>query len=477
VAGQPFDDATVGLSVVRGNNIPADAKQGLGAWIWTDKTFDRQSCRLWKEFEVPPKTKVLSARMRMTADNGYRFYLDGRELGQGADWRGITAYDLTDLLQPGHHVLAVDAFNDYFQAGLILVLSIDLDNGQKLDIKSDTSWRIVPDNIRGWEKMKHADPGWPQAIIIPTESVSQWIDNSWPYDYVTVPPFHPLVIPLWQRPTVHILLACASGLVFSACVVLGIRLMVHSKEQRLLNLERARIARDIHDDFGTRLTRLVLEGEMAKSELSGNDGAGERLSRITTGLREALDAMDEVLWAVNPRRDTVKDFVTYLCEYAQTFLKPAGIQCLLDVEPHIPPLGFDLPLRRSLLLAVKEAINNVARHSRASRMSLHICRNSDNLTVIVEDDGIGFHASTADSDRHGLKNMVQRLNEVGGACEIISSPGIGTRIEFRMPLTRGRPSFRLRLFPQSNRPRKTNRPPSPQPRTGAGNTAVSNTNK
>jgi signal transduction histidine kinase len=437
--GQPANDPAPGLSVVRGQNIPADAKQGLGAWIWTDKTFDRQSCRLWKEFELPPKTKVVAARLRMTADNGYRLYLDGRELGQGADWRGITEYDLTNLLPPGPHVLAVDAFNDYFQAGLILALNIELDNGQHLDITSDPSWRVVPEQVRGWEKVKRADASWPHAVIIPTESVPQWTDRTWPYDYVTVPPFQPVVIPFWQRPGFHLALAGVSGLVLLACVALIIRLAIHAKEQRLLNLERARIARDIHDDFGTRLTRLVLEGEVAKSELTENNGTRDRLARITDGLREALGAMDEVLWAVNPRRDTVKDFVTYLCEYAQTFLQPAKIQCRLDVEPHIPPLGFDLPLRRSLLLAVKEAINNVAKHSQATKMSLHIYRQESNLVVIVEDDGVGFESQRPMPDRNGLTNMVQRMSEVGGLCDVTSEPGQGCRVKFKMPLARRGP--------------------------------------
>jgi Histidine kinase/Histidine kinase-, DNA gyrase B-, and HSP90-like ATPase len=432
------EDSITELPVVRGRNIP-EAKEGLGSWIWTDKTFDRQSCRLWKQFEIPAKAKVVSARMRMTADNGYRLFLNGRELGQGADWRGLTEYDLTELLRPGRHVLAVDAFNDILHAGLILGLEIHLDDGRKLAVQSDATWCVVPEPVRGWEKLERAHPDWPHAVIIPTESVSYWKEPSWPFDYVKVPPLHPVIIPIWQKPVFHIVLVSVSGLAFLGCVALIIRLTIHSKEQQLLNHERARIARDIHDDFGTRLTRLVLEGEVAKSEVSGNSSASERLSRITTGLREALGAMDEVLWAVNPRRDTVKDFVTYICEYAQTFLQPTRIECRLDVEAHLPPLGFDLPLRRSLLLAVKEAINNVAKHSQASTMTLCIHQGESNLVVVVEDNGIGFQTGHTGEGRNGLANIIQRMSDVGGTCRISSQPGKGCRVEFRMPLTRNRP--------------------------------------
>ncbi len=453
-AGQGAE--TSGLSVLRGQSIPVDAKHGLGSWIWTDKTFDRQSCRLWKEFEIPARAKVVSARMRMTVDNGYRLFVDGRELGRGADWRGITEYHLAELLEPGRHVLAVDAFNDYFNAGLILALDIVLEDGRTLEVKSDASWRVVPEHVRDWEQLKHADRAWRQATIIPTHTVSQWTDSTWPYDYVTVPAFQPVVVPFWQKPAFHIGLISTSILAFLACITLLIRLAIHSKEQHLLNLERARIARDIHDDFGTRLTGLVLEGEVIKSELQGNASSRERLERISNGLREALGAMDEVLWAVNPRRDTVTDFVTYLCEHAQSFLKPARIQCLLEIQPHMPPLSFDLPLRRSLLLAVKEAINNVVKHSGASRMTLHISYEEPNVVVVVEDNGRGFEDNRAGAGRNGLANMVQRMTEVGGECHVSSEPGSGCRIEFRMPPTRRRPRFSWLFRAARNR----RRPPS-----------------
>jgi len=435
----PVEEPTSDLSTYSLDKVPPDARKGLGFWIWTDKTFDRQTCRLWRDFDIPARAKVTSARLRMTVDNCYQFYLDGRELGQGADWRGLTEYDLTLLLAPGHHVLAVNAFNDYFQAGLILGLKIQLDNGQTVDIKSDASWRVVPDTESDWEELPQARPQWPPATIIPTRSVVQWNDKHWPYDFVSVPRFYPVVIPFWQAGWFHLMLASGCGLIFLACIGLLIQLALQSKEQRLLNLERARIARDIHDDFGTRLTRLVLAGEVAKSELADNAKACLYFSRIGDGLREALGAMDEVLWAVNPRRDTVHEFVSYVCEYAQTFLQPTGIQCQLEVEPDIPALDFDLPLRRSLLLAVKEAINNVARHAGATRLLLQIHRQESRLVVLVEDDGRGFDPAQAGGERNGLGNMIQRMQEVGGDCRISSAPGRGCQVAFSIPLKR-RPS-------------------------------------
>ena len=415
--------------------VPPGATNGLGFWIWTDKTFDRQTCRLWKEFDIPAGTKVTSARMRMTVDNGYQFFLDGRELGQGADWYALTEYDLTLLLPPGHHVLAVNGFNDFYYAGLKMDLEIKLSNGRALDIQSDNSWRIVPNDERNWEELKHPRVNWPAATVIPATN-TYWSDRRWPYDFVSVPRFYPLDIPFWQTGWSHLLLASVCGLVFLVCISLLTQLAIKSKEQQLLHLERARIARDIHDDVGTRLTKLVLQGEVAQTTLPANSAARQQLDKLCEGLRGVLGAMDEVLWAVNPRHDTLENFIAYICDYAQMFLQNSKIQCLLEVESDIPPLNFDLPLRRSLLLVIKEALNNAAKHSDASQLSLKIYRNGQRLIVAVEDNGRGFDLNQPVQNRNGLKNLFQRMSEAGGECKISTRPGNGCRVEFSIPLTR-----------------------------------------
>ena len=331
-------------------------------------------------------------------------------------------------------MLAISGFDGYFAAGLLMDVRVVLADGRVVDIKSDESWKVVPENVRNWEKIKRPQPEWHSATIITPHPL--WTAGSWPEDYVRVPRFQPLVVPFWQAGWFYLLLASVSGLFFLACVVLFFQVAFHKQEQRLLNQERARIARDIHDDFGTRLTRLVLESEVAQNDLPEQAKARHQFSRISDGLREALGAMDEVLWAVNPRHDTVSDFVTYVCEYAQTFLQPTAIQCLLEVEPDMPPLEFDLPLRRSLLLAVKEAITNAAKHSGATKLLLNIQRQDSGLNVVVADDGKGFDPAQSSGKRNGIGNMIHRMNEVGGRCAVASEPGMGCRVEFSIPLTR-----------------------------------------
>jgi signal transduction histidine kinase len=415
--------------------VPTDAKEGLGGWIWADKTYDHQSCRLWKGFEIPSDAKVTQARLRIAVDDGYQLYLDGRELAQGANWRSITEYDLAPLLTPGHHVLAINAFNDYFAAGMILSLRIELSDGRVLDFKSDDTWKVVPEGLRNWEKLKRAQPDWLAAVLITPHPL--WTQD-WPNDYVRVPAFQPLVIPFWQQRWFYAGIFTLCGVLVLVCGGLLAQLLIQNKEQRLLDLERSRIARDIHDDVGTRLTKIVLQGEIAQSKLPAGSPVGPQFERLCDGLREVLGAMDEVLWAVNPRHDTVANFIAYICHYTEEFLQNTGMQCQMDVEQDLPPLNFELPLRRSLLLVVKEALNNAAKHSGASQLQLKIqCRNSK-LMLTVADNGRGFDLNTVKQDRDGLLNFSARMKEAGGECRIVTRPGEGCRVEFTIPLTHRR---------------------------------------
>ena len=87
--------------------------------------------------------------------------------------------------------------------------------------------------------------------------------------------------------------------------------------------------------------------------------------------------MDEVVWAINSRRDTLRDFATYVCKYAQTFFGSTPIRCRLDVEPELPTAAFDLPLRRNLFLAVKEALNNAVKHSGSAEVRISLSIEND----------------------------------------------------------------------------------------------------
>ena len=140
-----------------------DATSRVGSWIWAVKTFDGQTCRFWRSFEIPSGASVVKARLRITADNSYWVFLDGLALGRGSEWKTLAQHDLTQVLGPGVHVLAVEAFNDYASAGLLVGLRIGLRDGRLIEVASDDSWRIAPDNERRWNTRRSAATHWPAA--------------------------------------------------------------------------------------------------------------------------------------------------------------------------------------------------------------------------------------------------------------------------------------------------------------------------
>jgi signal transduction histidine kinase len=408
------------------------ATNHLGQWIWETNTFDKQTVRFGKAFDVPAGEKISSARLHITVDNGYTLFLDGEEIGRGSDWRTVTEYDVTQLLRPGRHFLGVEGFNDRLEGGLIFGLHIGFATGQFLEIISDHTWLVAPGDGGKWNGKKLNEAHSHPVRVVGPLRTRPW--ENWPYGLATVPPLRPQTVHFWQRGWFQLGLFLISAGAVLVSLWLLTQLSAQSKAQKFLQVERARIARDIHDDLGAQLTQLLLLGEVAQREQPEDSPARGQFTHICDRARELAQAMDEVVWAVNSRRDTVRDFTSYVCKYAQIFLNATNIRCRLDVEPEIPATPFDLPVRRNLFLAVKEALNNAAKHSAADELFLRIYRRGKFLSVAVEDNGRGFDPDAAGTERNGLSNMAQRMAEIGGTCALSSQPGGGCLVVFTVPL-------------------------------------------
>jgi signal transduction histidine kinase len=405
---------------------------GLGSWIWEEKTLDNQTCHLWRTFEIPKAGRVTKARLVMTVDNEFTLYLDGRELGRGPDWHELFVFDLTPLLTPGRHVLAVNCYNGSYFAGMLLGLQVDLADGRSIEVKSDKSWRVVPEGVSRWTKRTEAQSNWPAATIIAPLGGSPWWTE--PTAVNKMPSLQPIKVLFWQTGWFQVSLLVVCGLVILISLRLMAQLALHRKKRLLLQGERARIARDIHDDIGARMTQLVLHGEVVQNELPADSEIRQQLSWICDEARGLLSTMDEILWAVNPQRDTLRDFTAHVCKYAQEFLKTTQIQCLFEVDPEMSAVAFDLPLRRGLLMAIKETLNNAVKHSGATELRLQIQWQGQQLLVVVQDNGKGFDPAVVKTERNGLTNMSQRMRAMGGSCVVTSQPGKGCRVEFSIPL-------------------------------------------
>jgi len=413
----------------------------LGSWIWDTNTFDGQTCYFWKTLDIPPHKRVRNARLIISADNEYTLFLDGQLIGRVAEWREYWEYDVTLLMTPGRHVLAVNAYNSYAAAGMIFGLHVDLEDGDPIEIQSDPSWKVVPQGTRHWETRKTASSTWRPATVVGELGQSPW--GLTPEILKAGPPLQSVKIFFWQTPWFQITLATLCGLFLLTILALVAQLALHQKERWLLQRERARIAMDVHDDIGSRITQLVLNGEVAKEDLPENSKTRVQLGEICDDARSVLSSIDEILWALNPRLDTLQDFANYICDYAHKYLEPAAIECVFEVDPKMMFIEADLPLRRSLLMAMKETLNNIVKHSGATEMWLKIERQHRRLVVVMQDNGKGFDPAAIKPGRNGLGNMSRRMRELGGSCHISSQPGQGCRIEFRIPLKRPRRFSRL----------------------------------
>ncbi|MBU6409431.1 MAG: ATP-binding protein, partial [Verrucomicrobia bacterium] len=235
----------------------------------------------------------------------------------------------------------------------------------------------------------------------------------------------------WFRLAVLVLFTSAVIVVARYVSFRRLRLRLQKYEQQAaLEKERARIARDIHDDLGCRLTKIVLLTELTLSNSGRKHDPLERVKQISTTAREGMQSLDETVWAVNPRNDTLVDLIDYLGQFALEFLQTANIRCHLDLPDHPPAQAISAEVRHNLFLAVKEALNNIVRHSHAREVHLRATVKGGALNVTVEDDGRGFAEMPDNACADGLRNMRQRMEEVSGACRIESRPGAGTKISF-----------------------------------------------
>jgi ligand-binding sensor domain-containing protein/signal transduction histidine kinase len=209
------------------------------------------------------------------------------------------------------------------------------------------------------------------------------------------------------------------------------RQMELMERQHAIERERGRIAKDIHDDLGASLTRIMLLGLRAENDLAERKEIGVHLKKIVNFSRGTIQAMDEIVWAVNPRNDNLDGLVGYLTEFATQFFQDTRIRCRLQM-PVTPQLTLSTEVRHDLFLVFKEALNNVLKHSQASEVHVEVFHAGSTVNIVIEDNGCGFDMTQGRNGRqgNGLRNMGKRMEALGGRMEITTSPGHGTKLQF-----------------------------------------------
>ncbi len=215
-----------------------------------------------------------------------------------------------------------------------------------------------------------------------------------------------------------------------------------AERERVLETERSRIARDLHDDLGSSLTEIsVLASKGQRLRTQGELMA--LFSAIASKSRGLVTALDVIVWAIDPKDNSLESVADYLGDFASEYLSHSGIACRFDIPVALPSIVLEGRLRHGLLLAVKETLNNVERHAQATEVQFRMTFAEDQLEIVISDNGRGFDTKTKRRG-NGLKNLPLRLSKLGGRYGIESSLGNGTIVTIGLRL-----SLRTETIPAS----------------------------
>ena len=238
--------------------------------------------------------------------------------------------------------------------------------------------------------------------------------------------------PLWQR-----------GWFISLCGLTAAALAYALHRYRvshLLRLERVRthIASDLHDDIGASLSRIAMQSDLVKLPLVSAEQAQRLLSDIGESARSLVDAMSDIVWSIDPKRDDLASLAARVRQFALGMFEPRGIALDLKVPDDARKVQLVPEDRRHLLLLIKEAVNNIARHSGCRHVWITLDTEGSRLRMEVRDDGSGFTQSSAGpapaGGGHGLRSMTARAEQLRGTLSVDSAPGRGTTLSLRCTL-------------------------------------------
>ncbi len=214
--------------------------------------------------------------------------------------------------------------------------------------------------------------------------------------------------------------------------------------------ERTRIARDLHDEIGSRLTEIKMVSESFKQRNNLTEDEQTKLEELSSASDEVVSTFGEIVWALNPTNDTLEEFGSYLSQSAINFLQKANVRCRIDMPPVFPETKISYEVRRNIILAVKESLNNIVKHADASLVTMQLTVTKNDLLVSIVDDGCGFDSNNTRKYGNGLKNIERRIKSIHGSYSINTKINEGTRIKMEVPLQINNLFTQTGYFPNDN---------------------------
>lgn len=229
-----------------------------------------------------------------------------------------------------------------------------------------------------------------------------------------------------------------SSLIF--LVLLVIYDLHNARVKRLLAVEKLRnkLARDLHDDMGSTLSTINILASMAKTKMNTDVvKTSEYLGKISENSQRMMEAMDDIVWSIKPTNDSMQRITSRMREFATNVLEAKGIELDFRVEEDVQDAKLNMEMRRDFFLVFKEAVNNAAKYSKASRVVVHVSIKSRKIILSVKDDGVGFDMKAAPGGfigGNGMGNMRKRAEALGGTLFVSSAPGKGAEVVLRVPV-------------------------------------------
>lgn len=212
-----------------------------------------------------------------------------------------------------------------------------------------------------------------------------------------------------------------------------LRLKLQRLEQdHALEKERVRIARDLHDDLGARLTEVGLLADRLVRVVPRE--FTPQLSGLSWRTRRLATELSSIIWTMSARNSSLDRLAEFLRRYAERLFRTTGTNCSVKGVDRIPAVPLLPEPQHQILAAAKEAMNNIIKHARATEVTIELLYVQGVFEVTIADNGVGFASDVwVESEGNGLPNMQSRLKETGGSCEVTSAVGRGTRVVLRLP--------------------------------------------
>jgi signal transduction histidine kinase len=243
----------------------------------------------------------------------------------------------------------------------------------------------------------------------------------------------------WQTDIFTLLLAVMLAILIWILIksYLGIKIRNQQRgfeKQQAIEKERTRIATDMHDDLGAGLSSIRFLSEKVRRN-SFSDITKIDIDKIMDHSSELVDKMNEIVWAMNEKNDSLGDLLVYIRSYAKEYCEESGLQCEILQPDVIPAVFVSGETRRHVFLTIKESLHNIVKHAGASEVKMDFHINSG-LSVVITDNGKGFDTVNSGTEKqgNGLKNMRRRIESMGGSFKIYSISGVMIDINIPLPV-------------------------------------------